>query len=56
MNLKIDNFDITIYNKSYNNIKTRPISSMMNSRINQSDKSIDPEVFSDLNFTNSKNL
>ena len=38
-NLKNDNFEITSYVKSsYNNFKTRPVSSMMNSKNNQKNK------------------
>ena len=53
---KIDNFDITTYNKSYNVTKTRPISSMMNSQVNQSDRmKIDNNeiiIYENANFMN----
>ena len=53
---KIDNFDITTNNKSYNITKTRPISSMMNSQVNQSDRmKIDNNeniIYENVNFMN----
>ena len=53
---KIDNFDITTYNKSNNNAKTRPVSSMMNSQINKGDKlQLDNEktiIYENANFMN----
>ena len=53
---KIDNFDITTNNKSYNNTKTRPISSMMNSQMNQSDRmkidNLENIIYENANFMN----